>query len=52
LKELESYEIVNKEVMSTSPPSVYYSLTNKGQDLGSVMQAMAEWSLKWHPFED
>ena len=48
LKELNKYEVIEKIIKSTSPPSTYYSLNEKGKDLASVLRAMAKWSLKWH----
>lgn len=48
LKELVEYEIIKKQIMSTSPPHSKYSLTEKGKDLATLLDAMAEWSYKWH----
>ena len=48
LKELIKYEVIEKTIKSTTPPSTYYSLNEKGKDLASVLRAMAKWSLKWH----
>lgn len=48
LKELNKYEVVKKDIISFTPPSVEYTLTEKGKDLSKVIRSMAEWSLKWH----
>lgn len=51
LKELVEYEIIEKKIISTSPPHSEYSLTDKGKDLATLLSAMAEWSYKWHDNE-
>ncbi len=43
LKELEEKEIVCRRVYPSVPPRVEYSLTEKGQALHSVLEAMADW---------
>ena len=52
LKELVEYEIIEKKIISTSPPHSKYSLTEKGTDLAVLLSAMAEWSYKWHDNEN
>lgn len=47
LKELVEYGIVEKRVESVSPVVIHYTLTDKGQDLIPVLDAMAAWSEKW-----
>lgn len=46
LKRLESEKIVSKEKYSQHPPRFEYSLTNKGLELGKVIEAMYHWGNK------
>ena len=43
LRELEADGIVHREVYPEVPPKVEYSLTPKGQALGPVIEALADW---------
>lgn len=52
LKELLKYEIIEKNVVSTSPPHSEYNLTERGEELTTVLTAMAEWNYKWYSTED
>jgi DNA-binding HxlR family transcriptional regulator len=47
LKALEREGIVTREVLSTRPFKVMYSLTEKGRDLGPVLEKMGEWGKRW-----
>ena len=47
LKELVEHGIVDKEVVSTTPVLIHYKLTEKGEGLIPVLDAMAAWSEKW-----
>ena len=47
LKYLESEGIVNRQVLSTRPVSVRYSLTEKGEQLRPVMDSLQSWGEKW-----
>lgn len=47
LKELEDRGILIRTQYSTIPPTVEYSLTEKGQSLKSVMVTLKEWGKKW-----
>ena len=47
LKELETDKLVLRDVKPVVPPHVTYSLTPAGMELSPVMQAMAEWGLKY-----
>ncbi|MBX8632310.1 MAG: helix-turn-helix transcriptional regulator [Thermoplasmata archaeon] len=47
LKALEKEEIVRREILSTRPFKVSYSLTEKGQDLRPMLEKMGEWGKKW-----
>ncbi len=51
LKELVSFEIVDREIMPTMPVGIKYSLSEKGKDLDEIFTTMAKWSLKWHEIE-
>ena len=39
--------IVNRLVISTRPPRVEYSLTNKGLELAHIVSEYYNWSVKW-----
>ncbi|MCL5803999.1 MAG: helix-turn-helix transcriptional regulator [Candidatus Thermoplasmatota archaeon] len=39
--------IVNRLVISTRPPHVEYSLTNKGLELAHIVSEYYNWSAKW-----
>jgi len=43
LKDLEEKKLVTREVVSDKPFRVEYDLTQRGQDLERVIDAMAEW---------
>ena len=45
LKQLESKGIVKREAYATVPPTVEYSLTEKGQSLKSVTEALQAWTI-------
>lgn len=47
LKELEADGLVSRKAMPVVPPHVTYSLSPAGVELAPVMQAMAEWGLKY-----
>lgn len=47
LKELEAAKLVHREVVSGPPIEVSYSLTEDGQRLSPVLDAVAVWSLTW-----
>ncbi|MDJ0725552.1 MAG: helix-turn-helix domain-containing protein [Prochloraceae cyanobacterium] len=46
LRELEADGIVHRKVYAQVPPKVEYSLTEKGQTLKPVLDAMHQWGLK------
>ncbi len=46
LKQLETDDIVLRQAKPVVPPYVVYSLTKPGQELTSVLTAMAEWAMK------
>lgn len=43
LKELEEKGIIRRRVYPEIPPRVEYSLTERGQALHSILEAMADW---------
>lgn len=48
LKELEAEGILQKEVISTTPVKIEYSLTRKGIDLSDTYNKIGEWAEKWN----
>lgn len=49
LKSLEQDRIVIREVISTRPFTVQYSLSQSGLSLEPVFEAMGEWGRRWLP---
>lgn len=47
LKSLEEYKIVKREAFATIPPTVEYSLTEKGRQLETTMMALNKWTNDW-----
>ena len=47
LRYLEQHEIINRDVESTRPFRVKYSLTSKGDALESALLYLKEWGEKW-----
>lgn len=47
LRDLESDGIVNRVVYPEVPPRVEYSLTEKGEDLKDVIEAMRQFGLRY-----
>lgn len=43
LRELEEDHIIHREVYPVVPPKVEYSLTNQGESLLPILEAMYEW---------
>lgn len=46
LKELELNGVVHRKVSPTSPVRIEYALTESGQEIISVLDAMIEWGLE------
>ncbi len=47
LRELQESGIIRREVdVSSMPPKVWYTLTEKGRDLQPALEAMQEWGIK------
>ncbi|HHT82578.1 MAG TPA: helix-turn-helix transcriptional regulator [Acholeplasmataceae bacterium] len=47
LKHLEANEIVIRDVYPTSPVTIEYSLTKRGNDFNDVFLALDAWAEKW-----
>jgi DNA-binding HxlR family transcriptional regulator len=47
LKTLEAEGLVSRTVYAEHPVRIEYRLTEKGQDLGDVMAAIAAWAHRW-----
>lgn len=48
LRTLESQGIVTRKVYPEVPPRVEYTLTERGQSLGVIIEAMARWGAQAH----
>ncbi|MCX6689181.1 MAG: helix-turn-helix domain-containing protein [Methanomicrobiales archaeon] len=48
LKDLTGHDILKKTIVSTTPIVVTYEFTEKGRDLTSLLDRMADWSRKWY----
>ena len=47
LRALEEESVVTRTVLSTMPPHVEYELTEKGQALNGIFEALADWARTW-----
>jgi DNA-binding HxlR family transcriptional regulator len=47
LRQMEEEAIVVREVLKDIPPWVEYELTEKGQELNAIVEAVERWGLKW-----
>lgn len=47
LKELENKDIITRTAFATIPPTVEYSLTDKGRSLKPIIKEMKMWGAKW-----
>ena len=47
LRELESTEIIRREVHSGAPIRVQYQLTPRGRELQEALDAVARWAERW-----
>ena len=47
LRELESHKILERTVYPEVPPRVEYTLTERGEALRPVIEAMGAWGAKW-----
>lgn len=47
LKELEEKGVIKRTAYPTIPPTVEYSLTEKGESLKPIIKAMKMWGAQW-----
>lgn len=47
LKDLESQDIIKREVIPETPVIIEYSLTEKGQSMESILKEIENWSQAW-----
>lgn len=47
LRELQEHDLVEREVIPTTPVSVRYRLTPRGRDLLTAMQPLVAYHLRW-----
>lgn len=47
LRSLEQEQVVSREVFSSIPPNVRYSLTPKGLALSGIFDGLGEWGREW-----
>lgn len=47
LRALEEEGIVTRQVLSSIPPWVEYSLTEKGRELAEIIDDLDRWGRKW-----
>ncbi|MBV8117458.1 MAG: helix-turn-helix transcriptional regulator [Candidatus Eremiobacteraeota bacterium] len=47
LRELESVEIIRREVRPESPVRVQYELTRRGRELREPLDALGRWAERW-----
>jgi len=47
LDRLQACGVITKQVYAEVPPRTEYSLTPKGRDLLPILEAMADWGLKY-----
>jgi DNA-binding HxlR family transcriptional regulator len=52
LTELAEYGLVKKTVTSTSPVTISYSLTEKGQALANSLKPIQEWAMQYVKLEE
>ncbi|MCM3317892.1 helix-turn-helix transcriptional regulator [Rummeliibacillus stabekisii] len=47
LKDLETQDIIKREVIPETPVIIEYSLTEKGQSMESILREIENWSQAW-----
>ncbi len=47
LLELEKEGIILRRVVSSMPPNVEYSLSEKGRALNDIFESLAQWGIRW-----
>ncbi len=48
LKNLLKWDMIEKNILSTSPPGVEYNITEKGREFTEIFYHLAKWSYKWN----
>jgi DNA-binding HxlR family transcriptional regulator len=51
LKELRVAEVIDREIFPEVPVRVVYTLTEKGRDLGRVIDDIRAWGNRWMPLD-
>ena len=51
LKSMEKNEIVTRQAYATVPPTVEYSLTEKGKKLKPILSELYKWGMEYIPFD-
>ena len=52
LRELETHDLIHREVFPVIPPRVEYSLTERGKSLMPVLVAMRDWGVSYLRSQD
>ncbi|WP_329129158.1 helix-turn-helix transcriptional regulator [Streptomyces sp. NBC_01476] len=52
LRVLEENELLERRVGAAGPAQIEYHLTEKGRELGPVLEAVVAWSHRWIPLPD
>jgi DNA-binding HxlR family transcriptional regulator len=47
LRDLENRGVITRTIYPEIPPRVEYTLTEKGQSLGAIIEAMGAWGARW-----
>lgn len=50
LKHLERYGLISRHQYPTIPPRVEYELTEKGQTMKPILDAIESWANQWFPY--
>ncbi len=48
LDDLENVGLLRRQVTSNTPSRVHYALTEKGEDMRTLLRELASFSLKWY----
>jgi DNA-binding HxlR family transcriptional regulator len=49
LRELEAAGIITRAVTPSTPVLIEYELTDRGRDLGGVVDGLSSWAERWAP---
>lgn len=50
LKHLERYGLISRHQFPTIPPRVEYALTEKGETMKPILEAIEVWANRWFPY--